>query len=447
METGYLKADVNSLPKIDFYMVQHFLSSNEKFRDANKRGKIDRSKNPDYFKSAIGRVQYKVDGNRFRIKAKVVPEHKVTKKQYTVVAVVNIEKEEIEDVYCESITDGCKAAKGGCKHAVAFLFFLYEKVNTPSPTEGACLWKVPQLARVDENIDSFDLAKYGRSSVVSNNQSSNESGSGIFLRTLLEKYQSDRLITGLKFHQPFPRMEAYSLHCLILEFKKSSQARITAKEFIAYSKTSMNKSVCREIEVSTRGQRQGQSCSRWFLLKFGRITASKLWDLSRCQTADGSLVHAVLGQKSISTEAMQRGLELESKVLEVLKKYYPSVRKCGLFLDPDYPAFGASPDAINETTVFEIKCPSKVDNFKYYVAKNGELKDKVKSQIQLQMVLSNREKGLLVRVHPGFENSLNPSQFVKFYKEDQDVDYIEQRMKASYKFWCSNIFANLVEKF
>lgn len=42
-------------------------------------------------------------------------------------------------------------------------------------------------------------------------------------------------------------------------------------------------------------------------------------------------------------------------------------------LDPDYPTFGASPDAINETTVFEIKYPSKVDNFKYYVTKKGVL--------------------------------------------------------------------------
>lgn len=144
---------------------------------------------------------------------------------------------------------------------------------------------------------------------------------------------------------------------------------------------------------------------------------------------------------------MQRGLELENKVFEVLKKYYPSVRKCGLFLDPDYPAFGASPDAINETTVFEIKCPSKAENFKYYVTKHGELKGKVKSQIQLQMVLSNRKKGILVLVHPGFETSGNPSQYIQFYEEDQDVDYISQRMKASYKFWCSNVFEKLVERF
>lgn len=42
MQAGFLKADVNTLPKVDFFMVQHFLSTNDKFRDANKRGKIER---------------------------------------------------------------------------------------------------------------------------------------------------------------------------------------------------------------------------------------------------------------------------------------------------------------------------------------------------------------------------------------------------------------------
>lgn len=392
-------------------------------------------------------MQYKVEENKYTIKAKVVPEHKITKKQYPVVAVIDIEKEEIEDVYCDSITDGCKAAKGGCKHAVAFLFFLYEKYNTPSPTEAACLWKVPQLARVEEKIDNFDLAKYGRSKVALNSRSITESGSGIFLRTLLEKCPSGRLITALKFHQPFPRMEAYSLHCLFIDFKESFPAQITAKEFNKYCMSAMDISDCREIEVNTRGQGQGQNCTRWFLLKFGRITASKLWDLSRCKTMDGSLVHSVLGKQTITTEAMKRGLELETKVVEVVKKYYPNIRKCGLFLDPDYPVFGASPNGINKTTVFEIKCPSKMQNLKYYVSEQGDLNDKVKSQIQLQMVLSNRQKGVLVLVYPGFETSQNPSQFVHFYEQDKDDTYIKQIMKASYKFWSCNVFEKLTKKF
>lgn len=110
----------------------------------------------------------------------------------------------------------------------------------------------------------------------------------------------------------------------------------------------MTDQICKSIEISTRGQ----DSSLWFHLKFGRITASKLFDLSKCKTPDGSLVNSVLGFKTKSTEAMARGLRLEERVVAVLKKFYPNVKRCGLFLNPDYPAFGASPDAINETTVF-----------------------------------------------------------------------------------------------
>ncbi|EDS41036.1 conserved hypothetical protein [Culex quinquefasciatus] len=73
---------------------------------------------------------------------------------------------------------------------------------------------------------------------------------------------------------------------------------------------------------------------------------------------------------------MARGLRLEERVVAVLKKFYPNVKRCGLFLNPGYPAFGASPDAINETTVFEIKCPLKEDNLKYYVNEDGEIQQK-----------------------------------------------------------------------
>lgn len=37
-----------------------------------------RSSNPDYLKSAIGRVQYRIEDDVYTVKAKVVPEHKVT---------------------------------------------------------------------------------------------------------------------------------------------------------------------------------------------------------------------------------------------------------------------------------------------------------------------------------------------------------------------------------
>ncbi|XP_053698495.1 uncharacterized protein LOC128745442 [Sabethes cyaneus] len=441
METGYSKADINTLPKVDFFMVQHFLSTNDKFRDANKRGKIERSNNPDYLKSAIGRVQYKIENGIYTIKAKVVPEHKVTSKQYSVVAIVDTKLEKIEDVYCESESDGCKAAAGGCKHAVAFLFFLYEKFASPSPTDTNCLWKVPQLARVDENIDNFDISNCAVTGV--KRKTDTESGSGRFLQTLLEKCPKSHTNTALKYFKPTYEGDVCSMHNLMLEFKSKNSATYSFKNFISFCKSSMTEKACNFNEINTRGQ----DSSLWYHLKFGRITASKLYELSRCATPDGSLVHAVLGRSNKTTEAMERGLWLENKVVNIIKKYYPNVKRCGLFLHPRYPAFGASPDAINATTVFEIKCPFKKENKKYYVEDDGKLKDKVYSQIQLQMVMTQRENGVLVLARPGFEKSRNPEKLVEFYEIAFDETYITEIMKSSFKFWCKNIYPKLYENF
>ncbi|XP_021701647.1 uncharacterized protein LOC110676787 [Aedes aegypti] len=441
MEAGFRKADINSLPKVDFYMVQHFLSTNDKFRDANKRGKIQRSSNPDYLKTAIGRVQYKIENDVFTVKARVVPEHKVTKRQYSVVAVIDNQEEEIKDVFCESESDGCKAAAGGCKHAVAFLFYLYEKYSSPSPTDTTCLWKVPQLARVDENIDNFDLSLHNPSGIKRKNDV--ENGSGRFLETLLGKCPDSHTNTALKYHKSTSQSDACCMYNLMLEFKSQPLSTNDSKAFISFCKCSISVQACTSIEVNTRGQ----NSSLWHRLKFGRITASKLYELSRCLTPDGSLVNAVMGYSSQTTEAMERGLRLENKVVDIISKHYKNVRRCGLYLHPRYPAFGASPDAINENTVFEIKCPFKEENIKYYINKNGKLKDKVNCQIHLQMVMTQKENGVLVLVRPGFEKNRNPEKFVEFHEVNFDKDFITKAMKSSYKFWCEHIFIKLYGRF
>ncbi|GBP91169.1 hypothetical protein EVAR_67279_1 [Eumeta japonica] len=45
----------------------------------------------------------------------------------------------------------------------------------------------------------------------------------------------------------------------------------------------------------------------WFELRYGRITASKAYEVSRCKTADGTLVSLILGGKIPETKHMKRG--------------------------------------------------------------------------------------------------------------------------------------------
>lgn len=155
--------------------------------------------------------------------ARVVPEHRVTSKQYKVVAIIDTEQERVIDVYCEGESDGCKAAAGGCKHAVAFLFYLYEKYSSPSPTDSTCLWKIPTLARVAENIDNFDISTYATSGVsriiTSSGDGRGSSESDSLIETLLEKYPQSYTNTALKYRKPLAKKDSYSMHNLMLDFK------------------------------------------------------------------------------------------------------------------------------------------------------------------------------------------------------------------------------------
>ena len=78
--------------------------------------------------------------------------------------------------------------------------------------------------------------------------------------------------------------------------------------------------------------------------------------------------------------------------------------RCGLFLSSDYPMFGASPDGIFSTHVLEIKCPLTAKTELNYIDSNGRT-EKVKSQIQLQMVFTGREMGFLCVADPDFEKN------------------------------------------
>lgn len=79
-----------------------------------------RSVGEDYGDDAIGYVQLQRKDGVSTIAARITPEHRVTTKPYSVVAVINEKEEEIVDVQCQD----CAVAQGPCKHAAAFLGWL-----------------------------------------------------------------------------------------------------------------------------------------------------------------------------------------------------------------------------------------------------------------------------------------------------------------------------------
>jgi len=65
---------------------------------------------------------------------------------------------------------------------------------------------------------------------------------------------------------------------------------------------------------------------------------------------------------------MKRGRFLEKDVIKIIeKKINKKLMKCDFIIIPDFPIFGASPDAIRDEFVLEVKCPSTEKSFGQYI--------------------------------------------------------------------------------
>ncbi|KAF9788883.1 hypothetical protein SFRURICE_018459 [Spodoptera frugiperda] len=72
-------------------------------------------------------------------------------------------------------------------------------------------------------------------------------------------------------------------------------------------------SLIKKVEEETREQ---SNSALWFELRYGRITASRAFEVSRCKTSDGTLISLILGGKISDTPTMKRGRVLENESVE-----------------------------------------------------------------------------------------------------------------------------------
>lgn len=192
---------------------------------------------------------------------------------------------------------------------------------------------------------------------------------------------------------------------------------------------------CNKAEERSRNQAKSYL---WHSLRYGRVTASRLYEAAHCITDNGSLCESILGARKVKdTVAMRRGRNLEKEVLkEVLGNENLS---CGIFILPELPFFGASPDAITDEFVVEVKCPMKEENVCKYL-KNGVIGKKFEAQILLQMKLTGRKKGLFCVASPNFEENHHVDKVFVEYNENVLNDIMEQAKR----FWLKNIYPILI---
>ncbi|KAJ8685163.1 hypothetical protein QAD02_020956 [Eretmocerus hayati] len=439
MNEGYVKASSENLPRVDLEMLIEYISTSESFQGCELRNvKTTRSMRPNYGDVAIGYVQLKRDGLSCIVQGKICPEHRVNSKNYTVRVVVNEDKEIIEQAQCLD----CAASEGGCKHAVALLAWIYRKSEEPSPTSVTCYWKKPALSRVGTSIKYFTIKEMvgnGAPSAVSR-PSPDPLTNSVLRRVLQHNRSRDSNSHLLQFYSKNTVQEV-SLHHQAISY---SGNRSCPTDFLEFCKETLTPENCDYISKITAQQSSSMS---WFELRYGRITASIIYEAAVCKTTDGSLVEKILSMNNYDNPAMERGRRLESQVRSEVQNILirdwneGKVKTSGLILRRNFPALGASPDGLTETAVVEIKCPSKEQTIANYHDGKG-IKNKYKAQIQLQMIFSERRVGYFCIAAPDFETSKK----VTIYKEDYDQTFVIAVIRRAMAFWSENIFPHLMRK-
>lgn len=155
----------------------------------------------------------------------------------------------------------------------------------------------------------------------------------------------------------------------------------------------MSEAICEEVNRHTIDQSDNLL---WYELRYGHITAPKIHESAHCQIPDGTLVNEIIGASKLFNSAqMERGKRLESEVLHELQNKTGLIcYKSGLLLSPMFPVLGASPDAVGNDFIVEIKCPRTDKAFKRFLPSKDTVSQKCKVQMQLQMFMAKRKKGL-----------------------------------------------------
>ncbi|GBP12685.1 Exonuclease [Eumeta japonica] len=148
------------------------------------------------------------------------------------------------------------------------------------------------------------------------------------------------------------------MHKLVLKYKE-----VSCDTFL--QKIVLTDADIKKVEEESKNQHQSYL---WHELRYGRVTASRAYDFSRCKTSDGTLIALIMGGKIPDTAAMKRGRLLEDKVRETVSiRLGKKIKKCGLLLSKEYPMIAGSPDGICEDCIIEIKCPISTKTYKNYI--------------------------------------------------------------------------------
>ena len=312
---------------------------------------------------------------------------------------------------------------------MAVLSWLQRRSLDPPCTSVVCYWKKSTLAKIGTAIKGICLVQEKDLDNGDNYVNEEpEEYKNFFANILEEGIASGCIGQIIMDFKPVSEIYMLSLHHLIQNFIGNK-----VENFIKHCQMEMLDETIDDAEKETRSQ---SNCLLWYELRFGRITASILYQTSKCKTNDGSLVERIMGARLADSLEMRRGRNLEPQVLKVVERLIKQkIKKSGLILSNKFPIFGASPDGLSDTHVYEIKCPKKEATFKKYFV-NGKIAPQYRAQVQLQMLFARKKRAYFCVAYPNFEQSKK----VEILEDTLDVAFLKPVMIDARDFWMENIF-------
>lgn len=183
-----------------------------------------------------------------------------------------------------------------------------------------------------------------------------------------------------------------------------------------------------------------QQSKEWFKLRTEYpFTASNSTAIKSAGAGLNSLVRNKLAERYSTAEKIRysnqhtdRGNELEPQAKSLLElKKGIEIRQVGFVTNEKYKYAGCSPDGIADEILIELKAPSD-EVYIEYLLNNDKLKKQYENQVQHQLMITEKEKALLVAYNPNFKQSMI---IIEIERDEKIIEEIKMGLGKAEKLW------------
>lgn len=313
--------------------------------------------------------------------------------------------------------------------------WVHRRSEEPACTSVESYWKKSSLSKVGTSLKYLKANEFG----ATRSRGPPITNSPLFSQVREELKNRQVNVQILKHSDGYeaPDTITVSLHYCILSYAKTG--RNDHEDFVSFLRQCISDRICGNVETLTRSQYKS---ALWHEMRYGRITASKAYDVMHCNKLDGSLVDSILGAYKVpDTKFMKRGRLLESKVINKLTQQLNlTIHNSGLFICQEYPFISVSPDGIGTDFIVEVKCPGSAKTFKHYINDN-KITSKCKAQVQLQMHVTKKLECIFCVADPEFEKNNE----IHILKVKYDEHYVTEMLNTLQQFWKTCIYPKIYE--